>query len=100
MFGQTTRSNRTWWRNEFYDHPGRAQKLDDAYVVSSGGTKVEKVYCKPCFDADVNELLVRDEADLNLGRQNDQQSKEEIIAYCTSKLVFSVRSRNHWLTIT
>ena len=82
------KASRSWWRNQFYDHPGRAEKRDDAYVVATGGTtKVEKVYCVPCFDADTVEIIVRDEMDLGLGRRNNVRSREEIATHCMSNLV-------------
>jgi hypothetical protein len=84
---------RSWWRNEFHDHPGRPQKLDDAYIIG-GTTKVEKTYCKPCFATDVNEIIERNEVYRQLGRQVDLQSKEEVGAYRTLQLVLSVCSIN------
>jgi hypothetical protein len=85
------KASRSWWRNEFYDHPGRAEKRDDAYVVATGGTtKVEKVYCKPCFDADIAEIIARDELDLGLGRRNDVRSRDEITTRRTLHLVLSI----------
>jgi len=77
------KASRSWWREEYYDHPGRAEKRDDAYIISMGGnTKVEKVYCKPCFNTDISELTARDEVDRSLGRRNNVRSREEIVTYC------------------
>ena len=66
------KASRSWWRNQFYDHPGRSEKREDAYVMASvGSIKVEKVYCIPCFNADVAEIITRDEVDLSLSRGNN-----------------------------
>jgi hypothetical protein len=82
------KASRSWWRNQFYDHPGRAEKREDAYVVATGGTtKVEKVYCMPCFDADVAESIARDELDLRLGRRNCIRSRDEITTHCMLHLI-------------
>lgn len=83
MPGQPTRTGRSWWRNEFYDHPGRAEKRDDAYLLSQGGTQVEKVYCIACFDNDLSEIALRDETDLLLGRRNNIRSRAEAVTLCT-----------------
>jgi len=83
------KASRTWWRNQFYDHPGRALKHQDAYYIAPGGTtKVDKVYCKACFDVDVAELVTRDEEDLGLGRRNRARSLEEIKTYGMSSSLF------------
>ena len=39
--------------------------------MAAGGTKSEKVYCKPCFNADLAEIAMRDKVDLGLGQQNN-----------------------------
>ena len=76
------KASRTWWRKLFRDHPGHALKHEDAYHVAPGGTtKVNKVYCEACLDADVAELSARDEEDLGLGRRNRTRSSEEIKTY-------------------
>lgn len=75
------KAGRSWWRNQFHDHPGRATKREDAFIVAAGGTKSEKVYCKPCFDADLAEIAMRDEVDLGLGRRNNVRSRDEIVTY-------------------
>ena len=95
------KASRSWWRNEFYDHPGRAEKCDDAYVVATGGTtKVEKVYCIPCFDADVTEIIARDEMDLGLGRRNNVRSRDEITTHRTSWLFIQFFWEAVWLITT
>ena len=76
---------RSWWRNQFYDHPGRAEKHDDAFVVPTvGTTRAEKVYCIACFEADVAEVTARDEVDLGLGRRNGIRSRAEVVTHCMS----------------
>ena len=66
------KASRSWWQNQFYDHPGWSEKHEDAYVMPSvGSTKVEKVYYIPCFGVDIAEIVARDEIDLNLGQQNN-----------------------------
>ena len=82
------RAPRTWWRNEFYDHPGRRERQEDAFYVTTGGTKLDKVYCKPCFDADFAEIVAKDAATLGLGRQNTARSREDVITHCMRQLVF------------
>ena len=42
----------------------------------------------PCFDAHIAEILVKDELDLGLGRRNIVRSREEIITYGMSYLMF------------
>lgn len=86
------KASRTWWRNQFYDHPGHAEKRSDAYVVATAGikgTRAERVYCVPCFDTDLAEIIARDETDLGLGRRNNVRSGEEITTHCTLHLNFS-----------
>ena len=79
------KASRSWWRNQFYDHPGWSEKREDAYVTASvGSTKAEKVYCIPCFDANVTEIITRDEVDLRLGRRNNVRSSKEITMHRTS----------------
>ena len=78
------KASQSWWRNEFYDHPGRAEKRADAYTVTMGGMIREKVYCIPCFDSDISEIIARDELDLGLGQQNNIRSRDEIMTHCTS----------------
>ena len=82
MSQQPSKAPRSWWQNEFYDHPAQAQKLNDAYLITTGGTRVEKVYCRACFEADVNETLAREEKDRDLGRINDVRSREDVIKHC------------------
>jgi hypothetical protein len=85
------KTGRTWWRNEFYDHPGRAERCDDAYVIATGGTtRVEKVYCIPCFITDTAEIVARDQTDVGLGRRNDIRSREEIITHRMSGLILYI----------
>ena len=36
-------------------------------MPSVGSTKVEKVYCIPCFGVDIAEIAARDKIDLSLG---------------------------------
>ena len=77
------KTSRSWWRNQFYDHPGRAGKQEDAFVVATvGTTRSEKVYCMACFDIDVAEITARDETDLGLGRRNNVRSTDEIKTHC------------------
>ena len=78
---------RRWWRNEYYDHPGRLTKHEDAYVTA-GNTKVEKVYCMPCFNGHVAKIIARDEAGLSLGRRNIVRTREEVVAYGMSFHMF------------
>ena len=80
-------TTRRWWRNEYYDHPGRLTKQEDAYVVG-GNTKVEKVYCMPCFNGHVAEIIARDEADLYLGRRNIVRTREEVVTHGMSFHMF------------
>jgi len=86
-------TNRSWWRKTFYDHPNAIDKSSEAYILG-GSTKVLKVYCGPCFDADLTEIIAGDENDLLLGRRNMARSREEIEIYCMSRLTFFTRSEN------
>ena len=65
---------------------------DDAYAKPQGCTKVEKVYCKPCFDADVSLITAKDEMDLTHGRRNEVRSKK-MVARCTRRPIVSPRLR-------
>ena len=82
------RAPRTWWCNEFYDHPGHHERHENPFYVTTGGMKLDKVYCKPCFDANFAEIVAKDVGTLGLGRQNNGQSREDIITHCTQQLVF------------
>ena len=88
-------ANRSWWRKTFYDHPNAGDKSGEAYILG-GSTKVLKVYCGPCFDTDLAEIIAGDENDLNLGRRNMARSREEIKIYCMSHLTRFAHSENRF----
>ena len=76
------KSNRSWWRELFIDHPGFAMKEDEAFVASgSGATKASKVYCKLCLSADTDGILGQDLRAVAQGRITTVQSEATIQDY-------------------
>ena len=66
---KSKKSNRSWWRELFADHPGFTNRDDEAFVASgSGATKASKVYCKLCLLADIELISKEDMRAVNEGR--------------------------------
>ena len=76
------KSNRSWWRERFLDHPGFADKNQDAFVESGlGATKATKVYCAACLVADTEKIIQEDLHAIDQGRITMVRGEAEIIAY-------------------
>ena len=76
------KSNRSWWRGHFADHPGIANKNPDAIVASETGiTKVTKLYCKACFPVGVNWVMDEDARAATEGRITTVRSEAEVEAH-------------------
>lgn len=71
------RNQRGWWRDEFYDHPGLAAKLPDAYTGNNSNKF--KLFCKRCYDRIVAETMVHDERDVAAGIRDVACNREAII---------------------
>ena len=77
------KSNRSWWREHFIDHPGFTSKADEAFVASgSGATKASKVYCISCLSADTDAVLGGDLRAVTEGRIVTPRSETTIQEYC------------------
>ena len=74
---------RSWWRNHFEDHPGAATKAPDSYVESdTGNTKSCKVYCKACFVADVEQIMLEDLSAIDQGRVAAIRTEHAVKTHC------------------
>ena len=79
---KSKKSNRSWWRELFVDHPGLADKHPNAFVKSeSGATKVGKVYCIACFPLDIDGVIEADIRAVTEGRLTTVRNEVEIEAY-------------------
>ena len=77
------KSNRSWWRELFINHPGFATKDNGAFIASeSGATKASKVYCKSCLSADTNYVLGQDLHAVTRGRITTVRSEAAIQEHC------------------
>jgi hypothetical protein len=79
---KTKKTNRSWWRELFLDHPGMADRLPSALIASGTGlTKATKVYCRLCFSGDVNRAIEADTHAIAEGMITAIRSEAQIEAY-------------------
>lgn len=93
---QTKKSGRSWWREHFIDHPGLANKDQDAYVESDSGiTKSFKVYCEACLPVDIEGIIEEDLRAISQGRITEVRNEVMIETYCALIDWFSLELKIH-----